>query len=84
MAADEFGRRMHHDICAMFHRPDEIGRSKGVVDNERQAVAVSNGSNGVDIRDIAVGIAQGFQIDGPGVLFESRSLPPPDYGRPRR
>ena len=35
MAADPFGRRIHHDVGAELDRPAEIGRRKGVVDQQR-------------------------------------------------
>ena len=51
----------------MLDGPDEVGRTEGVVDDQGQAVGMSNGRNGVNVRDVAVRIAQGFQIDGLGV-----------------
>ena len=35
MPADELCRRMHHDIGALLDRAAEIGRGKGVVDDQR-------------------------------------------------
>ena len=53
----------------MLDGTDQVGRAEGVVDHQGQAVLVGDGRDGVDIRNIAVGIAQGFQIDGPGVFL---------------
>ena len=64
MAADEFGSGVHHNICAVLNGANEIGCAKGVVNDQGQTALVGKGRNGIDIRDIAVGIAQGFQIDG--------------------
>ena len=41
--------------------------AEGIIDDQRQAVLVRDGCNGIDIGDIAVGVAQSFQIDGLGV-----------------
>ena len=67
VAADELGGRVHHDVCAVLDGTDEVRSAEGIVNDQRQAVLVGYGGNGVDIRDIAVGVAQSFQIDGLGV-----------------
>ena len=58
---------MHHDVRAVLNGADEIGRAEGVVDHERQAMPVSNFGDGVDVRDIGVGVAQRLKVDGFGV-----------------
>ena len=67
MAADELGGRVDHDVCAVLDGADQVRGAEGVVDDQRQAVLVGNGGNGINVGDIAVGVAQGLQIDGLGV-----------------
>ena len=67
MAADKLGGRVHHDVCAVLDGTDEVRGAEGVVNDQRQTVLVGDGCNGVDIRDVAVGVAQRFQIDSLGI-----------------
>ena len=67
VAADELGGGMDDDICAVLNGTDQVRGAEGVIDDQRQAVLVRDGCNGIDIGDIAVGVAQSFQIDGLGV-----------------
>ena len=46
---------------------DEIGRAEGVVDDQGQTVPVGDGGDGVNVRDVAVGIAQRLQVNCLGV-----------------
>ena len=59
---------MHHDVRPVLNGPDPVRGAEGVVDHQGQAVAVGDLRRRVDIRNIAVGVPQGLQIDGPGVL----------------
>ena len=67
MAADELSGGMQHDICAMLNGPDQIGRAKGVVDHKGDLMGVGDRRDGVDVRNVGIGIAQCFQIDRLGV-----------------
>ena len=60
--SDKFRSGMNDDIRSVFDRANQIRRSECIVDDQRQTVPVSDLSDGIDIRDIAVGIPQGFQI----------------------
>ena len=51
---------------------DPVGRAERVVDDERQAVAVGDGGNGLDVRDVAVRVAQRLEIDGARVRLDGR------------
>ncbi len=68
VAAQELRCRVHHDVRAVLDGADQVRRTEGVVNDQRQTVLVSDIRNGVDIRDVAVRVAEGFQVDGPGVL----------------
>ena len=67
VATDEFCCGMNNDICAVLNGTDQVWGAEGIIDDQRQAVLVRDGCNGIDIGDIAVGVAQSFQIDGLGV-----------------
>src|SRR5690606_42040993 len=49
LAADELGKRMDDYVCAMLYRADEVGRSKRVVHNQRQAMFARHFGNPGDI-----------------------------------
>ena len=51
----------------MLNGPDQIGGAEGVVNDQRQAVAVGDFRDGVNVRNIGVGVAQGFNVNGLGV-----------------
>ena len=55
------------DARAVLDGPDQVGGAEGVVDDQGQAMLVGNGGDGVNIGDVGVGVAQGFQIDGLGI-----------------
>ena len=67
VAADELGCGVDHDVRAMLDGPDQVGGAEGVVHHHGQAVLVGDGGDGVNVGDVAVGVAQGLQIDGLGV-----------------
>ena len=71
VAADELGGGVNNDICAVLNGTDQVRGAEGVIDDQRQAVLVRDGRNGVDIGDITVGVAQSFQIDRLGVGLDS-------------
>ena len=53
----------------MFDRTDQIRGAEGVVDDQWQTVFMGNLCYRIDVRNVAVGIAQSFQINGPGVFL---------------
>ena len=68
VTADELRGGMNHDIRSVFDRADEVRRSEGIIDHNRNSVPVGDFRNRVDIRDIAVRIAKRFQEDRPCVI----------------
>ena len=66
VAADELGGRVNNDVRAVLNGADEVGRAEGIVHHERQAVAVSNLGDGIQIGNVRVGVAERFQIDCTG------------------
>ena len=67
VAADELGGGVDHDVCAVLDGADQIRSAEGVINDQRQAMLMGDGCDGVDVGDVAVGVAQGLQIDGLGV-----------------
>ena len=51
----------------MLDRSDKVRRAEGVVDYERQTVSVSDFGESVDVGNVAVGIAEGLDVDRLGV-----------------
>ena len=67
MSADELGGGMQHDIRAMLNGPDQIGRAKGVVDHKGDLMGMGDRRDGVDIRNVGIGVAKGLEVDGLGI-----------------
>ena len=69
MAAQELGGGMDHDVGAVLDGPDQVGGAESVVDDQRQAVAVGQIGQGVDVGNVGVGVAQGLDVQGLGVVL---------------
>ena len=67
VAAQELGGGVQHDVRAVLDGSDQVRGTKGVVDGQGDAVFVSDGRDGVDIRNVGIGVAQGLEVDGLGV-----------------
>ena len=84
VAADELGGRVDYDVGAMFDGAYEVGGAEGVVDDERNAVAMGYIGYGIDVDDTRVGVAQRLDEDGFGVgpygLLEIREVGRVDKG----
>ena len=72
MTSKKFGGRMYYNVCTMLYGTDQIRCAKGIVYNQRQTVFMSKGSQSVYIRDITVGISEGFNINGSCILPDCR------------
>ena len=69
MTADELGGGVDHNVCAMLNGTNPIGRAKGIVNHQRQSMPVGDIRDGVNVRNVAVWIAQRFQIDRLGIAL---------------
>ena len=69
VAAQELGGGMHHDVGPVLDGADQVRCAEGVVDHQGEAVLVGDCRDGVDIRDVAVGVAQGFQVNVPNACM---------------
>ena len=67
MAAEELGCGVNHDVRTVLDGADEVGRAEGVVHHQGDAVLVRQLSQGVDVGDVAVGVAQRLNVDGAGL-----------------
>src|SRR5579884_3785990 len=54
---------MHYDVGAVLEGTAEIGCSKGIIDDERQASFVGNLGNSLDVEDIPPRVADGLPIE---------------------
>ena len=70
MSSDIFGRRVHDDVRAVIERPEKVGRTEGVVDDERNAVLLGDARHLLEIDDVNVGIADGFNKNSPRVVVD--------------
>ena len=70
MSADELGGGVDDDIRAVLNGADEVGGAEGVVDHQGQAVPVGDDRHSVEVGDVAVGIAQGFNKEDLGVVLD--------------
>ena len=68
VTANELGCGVNNDISAVFNWADKVRRAESVVNNKWQTVLMSKLGKSVDIGNIAVGVAEGFDINCPGVV----------------
>ena len=70
MAADEFRCRVDDDIAVVVQRAEQVGRSEGVIYDDRQTVAVGDFGNSFEVRDVDGRVAQAFDVDGLGLVVD--------------
>lgn len=71
MTTDELGGRMHHDIGTVFNRANQVRRTEGVVDHQRNLVLVGDFGDGIDIRNVGMRVAECFDKDELRVFLDS-------------
>ena len=71
VTTDELGGRMHHDIGTVFNRANQIRSTEGVVDHQRNLVLVGDFSDGIDIRNVGMRVAESFDKDELRVFLDS-------------
>ena len=72
VAAEVLGGRVDDDVGAELERPDEVRRRDGVVDDQRDAVAVRDRGDGLDVEDVALRVADGLAEERLGVVLHQR------------
>ncbi len=63
MAADELRQRVHDDVSAVLLRLAQVGRRQRVIDDERHARLLGDGSDGGKIDEDAAGVGDGLAKD---------------------
>ncbi|MNH23538.1 hypothetical protein D3C79_834390 [compost metagenome] len=63
MAAEVFGRRMHHQVGAQFQRALQVRRAVGVVDYHGDVVLVGKFRYRSDIGHLHVRVGRRFEVD---------------------
>ena len=80
VAAEVLRRGVHDDVGAPLDRADEEGRRDGVVDDERHAVLVGEGGDGLDVEDLGLRVGDRLAEEQLGVGAD-RGAPRVDRGR---
>ena len=71
MSTQEFCGGVDHDVCAVLDRADQIRCPEGAVHHQGEPVPVGDGCDLIQIWNVAVGVAQSLDVDGPGVVPDS-------------
>ena len=59
---------MDHYISPVFKGPQQIRSGKGAVHHQRDLVLVGNGRHRINVDQVGIGVAHGFNVDGLGVF----------------
>ena len=70
VSTEVLGRRVHHDVRAELQRPLQIGRRKGVVDDEERAGRMRCVRRLLDVDDVQQRIRRRLDPDDPSALVE--------------
>ena len=63
MSPDELCSGVNNDVNTVLDRSEEIWCSESAVNNERNAVLVSDLCNFLNVDDVRVGVAECFDVD---------------------
>ena len=61
--AHELRQRMHHNVCAVFDRPQQDGRCDRIVDDKRNAVIVGHARERLEVTNVSRRISDAFAKD---------------------
>ena len=67
VAAEKFGDRVHHDVCTVLDRADEVRGGKRRIDHERETVSVSCVGNRLDVQHFDARVAKRLAVEELGV-----------------
>ena len=62
VTAQELRSRVHHDVCAMLQRTDQVRRAERIVHDEGDAVLVGYSSHTLQVEHVAVRVAESLGI----------------------
>ena len=60
---------MDYNVCPMLYRTNQVRSTEGIIYNQRNPMAVCYFSNGIDVNDVAIRIAQRFNEYRLGILL---------------
>src|SRR3712207_6595220 len=69
MASDELGSGVNNNIGTVLDGTDQIGSTKGVVNDKGNAVLMGQICPGLNVDDITGRVAQGLNIERLGILL---------------
>ena len=70
VAAEKLGGGIDHDIGSPLDGADKRRARRGVVDDQREPVLMGDGGQLRDVDNVELGIADGFGIDGAGLVID--------------
>lgn len=70
VTAEELRQRVHHDIGAIFDRPEQDRRGDRIVDNERNAMPVSDARERFDIANVPGRVADALTEHRLGIAVD--------------
>ncbi len=73
MAAQKFSGGIDYDVRTPLDGPHQRRRGRSVVDDQWNAVLVSDSSELLDIGDVQLGIAQCLGVNGTGLVIDGRA-----------
>ena len=71
VTADELCSRVYNNVCAVLNRTDKVRSTECIVYYKRKSVLVSYLCDSVNVRDIAVGVAERFKVDSLCIILNS-------------
>ena len=63
---------MHDDVGTVLHRPAQVGRSEGAVDDEREVVGGGHVAEGGQVGDGARRVADDLGVEEAGAIVDRR------------
>ena len=70
MSAQELSGRVYHDVCSVLKRTNQVRCTKGVVDDEGNAVFMGHLSHTFYICNVRIGVSEGLCVDSLGVRLD--------------
>ena len=60
VSANEFCGRMYHNVCPVLNGTDKVRRTESIIHDQRNPIFMGNGSYGIHIDNIGIGVSQSF------------------------
>ena len=72
MSAQVLRGRVNNNVSAPFDGPGQVGGGDSVVDDQRNANGVCGLCDLLNVKDVALGVGDGFPVEGNGVFIGKR------------